>query len=130
MITPAVVLQFATQFLPINYYITIMSTVSTVSTMSTRVARYCYQASTNQLLNHYDVYNIYSLYSLYKDFQGLLMKGPKIQPIGSLLPVLHCMQLVTGTPAPSGPGRFMAKFTILDLTLLALGTSFPHSEQP
>ncbi len=45
----------------------------TVSTMSTRVSRHCYQASTNQLLNHYDVYNIYSLYSLYKDFQGLLM---------------------------------------------------------
>ncbi len=50
-----------------------MSTVSTVSTMSTRLSRHCYQASTNQLLNHYDVYNIYSLYSLYKDFQGLLM---------------------------------------------------------
>src|SRR6266702_801595 len=50
-----------------------MSIVSTVSTMSTRVSRHCYQASTNQLLNHYDVYNIYSLYSLYKDFQGLLM---------------------------------------------------------
>ncbi len=50
-----------------------MSTVSTVSTMSTRVFRHCYQASTNQLLSHYDVYNIYSLYSLYKDFQGLLM---------------------------------------------------------
>src|SRR6266702_8984479 len=50
-----------------------MSTVSTVSTMSTRVSRHCYQASTNQLLNHYDVYNIYGLYSLYKDFQGLLM---------------------------------------------------------
>jgi len=42
--------------------------------MSTRVSRHCYQASTNQLLSHYDVYNIYSLYSLYKDFQGLLMK--------------------------------------------------------
>src|SRR6266702_88508 len=50
-----------------------MSTVSTVSTMSTRVSRHRYQASTNQLLNHYNVYNIYSLYSLYKDFQGLLM---------------------------------------------------------
>src|SRR6266702_3595397 len=50
-----------------------MSIVSIVSTMSTRVSRHCYQASTNQLLNHYDVYNIYSLYSLYKDFQGLLM---------------------------------------------------------
>ena len=50
-----------------------MSTVSTVPTMSTRVSRHCYQASTDQLLNHYDVYNIYSLYSLYKDFQGLLM---------------------------------------------------------
>src|SRR6266702_5952352 len=54
-----------------------MSTVSTVSTMSTRVSRHCYQASTNQLLSHYDVYNIYSLYSLYKDFQGLLMKRKK-----------------------------------------------------
>src|SRR6266702_4444112 len=53
-----------------------MSTVSTVSTMSTRVSRHCYQASTNQLLNHYDVYNIYSLYSLYKGFQGLLMFVP------------------------------------------------------
>ena len=41
--------------------------------MSTRVSRYCYQASTNQLLNHYNVYSLYSLYSLYKDFQGLLM---------------------------------------------------------
>ncbi len=65
--------RFATQFLPINYYITMMSTVSIVSTISTRVFRHCYQASTNQLLNHYDAYNIYSLYSLYKDFQGLLM---------------------------------------------------------
>ncbi len=54
-----------------------MSTVSTVSTMSTRISRHCYQASTNQLLNHYDVYNIYSLYSLYKDFQGLLMRAEK-----------------------------------------------------
>ncbi len=50
-----------------------MSTVSTASTMSTSVFMHCYQASTNQLLSHYDVYNIYSLYSLYKDFQGLLM---------------------------------------------------------
>src|SRR6266702_4800487 len=48
-----------------------------MSTMSTRVSRHCYQASTNQLLNHYDVYNIYSLYSLYKDFQGLLMYDPE-----------------------------------------------------
>ncbi len=47
-----------------------MSIVSTVSTMSTRVSRHCYQASTNQLLNHYDVYNIYSLYSLYKEKTG------------------------------------------------------------
>src|SRR6266702_93725 len=67
--------RFATWFLPINYNITMMSTMATVSTMSTRVSRHCYQASTSQLLNHYDVYNLYSFYSLYKGFQGLLMTG-------------------------------------------------------
>src|SRR6266702_8181414 len=73
-----------------------MSTVSIVSTMSTRVSRHCYQASTNQLLNHYDVYNIYSLYSLYKDFQGLLMyiwrsREMHVDPINSaqVVRVMH-----------------------------------------
>jgi len=58
--------------------------------MSTRVSRYCYQASTNQLLNHYDVYNIYSLYSLYKDFQGLLMHPLKLVT-GAHLLHLSCL---------------------------------------
>src|SRR6266702_5862131 len=66
-----------------------MSTVSTVSTMSTRVSRHCYQASTNQLLNHYDVYNIYSLYSLYKDFQGLLMSSMPAHLSYTMISSLH-----------------------------------------
>ncbi len=42
-------------------------------------------------------------------------EGPKIQPIGSLLPALHCVQLVTGTPALSSLGGFMAKFTSVNI---------------
>jgi len=79
--------------------------VSTVSTMSTRVSRHCYQASTNQLLNHYDVYNIYSLYSLYKGFQGLLMSVELKDSRNQLAHLASILQDVR--PAIPGSGSFL-----------------------
>ena len=37
------------------------------------VLQVCYQVTTKQLLDNYDVYGIYSVYSVYRDFQSLLM---------------------------------------------------------
>lgn len=56
--------RFAAKLLPNNYWITMISMVLQV----------CYQVTTKQLLDNYDVYGIYSVYSVYRDFQSLLMQ--------------------------------------------------------
>jgi hypothetical protein len=37
------------------------------------VLQVCYQVTTKQLWDNYDVYGIYNVYSVYRDFQSLLM---------------------------------------------------------